>query len=179
MPGLPQTPVLSYIGLGSNLGDSQAILRDAVQALAAYGVVQVSGLYASKPLGPQDQPDFLNAAVSLLTTLLPFELLDVLQQLEKDAGRVKLRHWGERTLDLDLLIYGSETIQTERLTVPHAGILQRHFVLLPLLDLNPQLQLAGQLLQQQLHTLPQDDIRRIADSNWLQQHIPHPVSFQD
>ena len=179
MPGLPRTPVLSYIGLGSNLGDSQAILRDAVQALAAYGVVQVSGLYASKPLGPQDQPDFLNAAVSLLSTLPPFELLDVLQQLEKDAGRIKLRHWGERTLDLDLLLYGSEVIRSERLTVPHPGILQRHFVMLPLLDLNPQLQVAGHVLQHQLDTLPQDDIRKIADSNWLQHNTPQPASFPD
>ncbi len=179
MSGSPQTPVLSYIGLGSNLGDSQAILREAVQALALHGEVAVSGLYASKPLGPQDQPDFLNAAVSLLTSLAPFELLDVLQQLEKDAGRVKLRHWGERTLDLDLLLYGSEVIQSECLTVPHTGILQRHFVMLPLLDLNPQLQVAGHFLQQQLNSLPQDDIRKIADSSWLQQDIPHSASFQD
>lgn len=171
MSQVSSVPVLSYIGLGSNLsnqqGDSRAILRDAVQALAAYGEVRVSALYASKPLGPQDQPDFLNAAVSLLTCLPPFALLDVLQQLEKEAGRVKLRHWGERTLDLDLLIYGSEVIQSERLTVPHTGILQRHFVLLPLLDLNPQLQVAGNFLQDQLNRLSQDDIRQIADSNWL------------
>lgn len=171
MSPVSAVPVLSYIGLGSNLsnqqGDSRAILREAVRALTAYGEVKVSGLYASKPLGPQDQPDFLNAAVSLLTCLTPFALLDVLQRLEKDAGRVKLRHWGERTLDLDLLLYGSEVIQSERLTVPHAGILQRHFVLLPLLDLNPQLQIAGNFLQDQLNTLPQDDISRIADSNWL------------
>lgn len=176
MPDSVQVPVLSYIGLGSNLsnnqGDSQAIFRQAVQALSGYGQLQVSGLYASKPLGPQDQPDFINAALSLLTTLPPFALLDVLQQLEQDAGRIKLRHWGERTLDLDLLLYGSEVIRSERLTVPHSGILQRHFVMLPLLDLNPQLQVAGHFLQDQLNTLPQDDIRKITDSSWLQHSIP-------
>ena len=167
MPALHPQPVLAYIGLGSNLGDSQYIFQQAIQALSAYGTVQVSGLYASKPLGPQDQPDFLNAAASLLTTLPPFELLDILQQLEKQAGRIKLRHWGERTLDLDLLLYGNETIHSERLTVPHAGLLQRHFVLLPLLDINPQLQVAGHMLQDQLDTLPQDDIRKIAAATWL------------
>lgn len=173
MPVSLQTPVVSYIGLGSNLsnklGDSQAILRDAVQALAHYGDVQVSGLYASKPLGPQDQPDFVNAAASLRTTLPPLALLDVLQQLENAAGRVKLRHWGERTLDLDLLLYADQTIESPRLTVPHAGILQRHFVMLPLLDLNPQLQVAGHFLQHQLDSLPQDDIRKLAGAEWLQQ----------
>ena len=98
-------------------------------------------------MGPQDQPNYLNAAVQLLTDLAPLALLDELQRFEQESGRVRLRHWGERTLDLDLLLYGQEQIQHERLTVPHAGVMERDFVLIPLLDLDAELQLKGQLLK--------------------------------
>jgi 2-amino-4-hydroxy-6-hydroxymethyldihydropteridine diphosphokinase len=96
--------------------------------LASLGSVKVSRLYQSPPMGPQDQPNYLNAVVQLDTTLEALALLDQLQQFEQEAGRIRLRHWGERTLDLDLLIYGQEQIQNERLTVPHVGILERDFV---------------------------------------------------
>ena len=175
---MQQTPTLAYIGLGSNLGDSQQIMQQAIAALSEYAFIcdiQVSGLYASKPLGPQDQPDFLNAVVSLKTTLSAFELLAVLQGLEKTAGRVKLRHWGERTLDLDLLLYGYESIHTAILTVPHPGILQRHFVMLPLLDLNPNLCVAGLSLQQQLGTLTLDDIKKVSEAAWWNAELTPPV----
>ncbi|TXJ10409.1 MAG: 2-amino-4-hydroxy-6-hydroxymethyldihydropteridine diphosphokinase [Acinetobacter sp.] len=134
---------ISYIGLGSNLGDSRSILREAVQHLAKLGTVRGSRLYASPPMGPQDQPDYLNAVVALATTLEPLALLDQLQHIEQQSGRVRLRHWGERTLDLDLLLYDDAQIQHPRLTVPHVGIMQRDFVILPLLDLVPDLQIAG------------------------------------
>ena len=130
----------TYIGLGSNLGDSQQILSEAVAKLTSLGLVQVSRLYQSPPMGPQDQPNYLNAVVQLDTTLAPLALLDQLQQFEQDAGRVRVRRWGERTLDLDLLIYGQEQIQNERLTVPHSGLLERDFVVIPLLDLDAHLQ---------------------------------------
>jgi len=115
--------IRSYIGLGSNLGDSQQILSEAVAKLATLGAVWVSRLYQSPPMGPQDQPNYLNAVVQLDTDLAPLALLDQLQQFEQQAGRVRLRRWGERTLDLDLLIYGHVQICNERLTVPHVGIL--------------------------------------------------------
>ena len=127
----------SYIGLGSNLGDRLAYLRFAIEALSKIGHVRVSRLYASPPMGPQDQPDYLNAVVELVTTLSPLDLLDQLQSIEHDAGRVRKRHWGERTLDLDLLLYGQDKIQYPRLNVPHVGLMARDFVLLPLLDLVP------------------------------------------
>ena len=133
--------IRTYIGLGSNLGDSQQILSEAVVKLASLGSVKVSRLYQSPPMGPQDQPNYLNAVVQLDTTLEALALLDQLQQFEQEAGRIRLRRWGERTLDLDLLIYGQEQIQNERLTVPHIGILERDFVILPLLDLDAHLQL--------------------------------------
>nr|WP_298890808.1 2-amino-4-hydroxy-6-hydroxymethyldihydropteridine diphosphokinase [uncultured Acinetobacter sp.] len=127
----------SYIGLGSNLGDRLAYLRFAIEALSKIGQVRVSRLYASPPMGPQDQPDYLNAVVELITTLSPLDLLDQLQAIEQDAGRVRKRHWGERTLDLDLLLYGQDQIHHPRLNVPHVGLMARDFVLLPLLDLVP------------------------------------------
>ncbi len=176
--GMQQMPTIAYIGLGSNLGDSQQIMQQAIAALSEHAVIsdiQVSGLYASKPLGPQDQPDFLNAAVSLKTTLSAFELLAVIQGLEKTAGRVKLRHWGERTLDMDLLLYGHESIHTATLTVPHPGILQRHFVMLPLLDLNPHLCVAGLSLQQQLSTLTLDDIKKVSETAGWNAEVTQPV----
>lgn len=158
---------LVYIGLGSNLGDSLQTMQWAVSQLAALGQVErVSALYGSKPMGPQDQPDYMNAAVALKTALSPLALLDQLQHLERESGRVKLRHWGERTLDLDILLYGDEQIQSERLTVPHSGILLRQFVVLPLLDLNPELQVAGQSLKSCEAAKMDDTIHRIA-ANWL------------
>ena len=139
--------IRTYIGLGSNLGDSQQILSEAVVKLASLGSVKVSRLYQSPPMGPQDQPNYLNAVVQLDTTLEALALLDQLQQFEQEAGRIRLRRWGERTLDLDLLIYGQEQIQNERLTVPHIGILERDFVILPLLDLAAHLLLNGHSLK--------------------------------
>lgn len=138
---------ITYIGLGSNLGDSRQILADAVQKLATLGAVQTSKLYQSPPMGPQDQPNYLNAVVRLETELEPLALLDELQRFEQESGRVRLRHWGERTLDLDLLIYGNATIENERLTVPHVGVLERDFVVIPLLDLDANLSVKGQALK--------------------------------
>ncbi len=157
--------VVTYIGMGSNLGDSVQILTEAVHKLKNLGAVRVSKLYQSPPMGPQDQPHYHNAVAELVTELEPLALLDELQRFEQEAGRVRLRHWGERTLDLDLLLYGEKTIINERLTVPHVGILQRDFVVIPLLDLDNTLQIAGQAL----HTLPwvqQSSLRVLADQHW-------------
>lgn len=157
--------IRSYIGLGSNLGDSQQILSEAVAKLTTLGAVQVSRLYQSPPMGPQDQPNYLNAVVQLDTDLAPLTLLDQLQQFEQEAGRVRLRRWGERTLDLDLLIYGQEQICNERLTVPHVGILERDFVVIPLLDLDAHLQLNGHSLKD-LELVQQANLTVIADQSW-------------
>lgn len=138
--------ITTYIGLGSNLGDSQQILNDAVSQLEQFGQVRVSRFYRTPPMGPQDQPDYLNAVAELQTALEPLALLDELQRIENESGRVRLRHWGERTLDLDLLLYGTHSIDHPRLTVPHVGILERDFVLVPLLDLNPNLIINGQAI---------------------------------
>ena len=156
---------VTYIGLGSNLGDSRQILAEAVQKLATLGAVKTSRLYQSPPMGPQDQPNYLNAAVQLVTDLEPLALLDELQRFEQASGRVRLRRWGERTLDLDLLMYGEEQIQNERLTVPHIGVMERDFVLMPLLDLEANLQIKGQLLKD-LPILQHPTLSVLDDGNW-------------
>jgi len=157
--------ITTYIGLGSNLGDSRQILSEAIAKLKTLGMVKVSRLYQSPPMGPQDQPNYLNAVAKLNTDLAPLDLLNHLQRFEQEAGRVRLRRWGERTLDLDLLIYGNEKIHNERLTVPHIGILQRDFVVIPLLDLDADLQLNGQPLKD-LELIQQPTLTVLADESW-------------
>lgn len=156
---------IAYIGLGSNLGDSRQILTQAVSRLSTLGPVKVSRLYQSPPMGPQDQPHYYNAVAQLETVLEPLPLLDQLQAFEQEAGRVRLRRWGERTLDLDLLLYGQQSIQHERLNVPHIGLLERDFVVIPLLDLDASLSVNGQLLQQ-LDLIQQSELTVLADEQW-------------
>ena len=155
----------TYVGLGSNLGDSKQILREAVEQLRKLGKVSVSKLYQSPPMGPQDQPNYHNAVVELNTHLAPLDLLDELQRIENESGRVRLRRWGERTLDLDLLLYAEKNIINERLTVPHVGILERDFVVIPLLDLDSELQVNGQLLQN-LELVQHSTLNVLADQSW-------------
>ncbi|VGM96892.1 2-amino-4-hydroxy-6-hydroxymethyldihydropteridinepyrophosphokinase [uncultured Avibacterium sp.] len=133
-----------YIALGSNLATPVQQLENALQALQQLPhsqLVAVSHFYQSKPLGPQDQPDYVNAVACLTTALAPLDLLDQLQRIEQEQGRVRLRRWGERTLDLDILLYGDEIIQSERLTVPHYDMQHREFVIVPLYDIAPNLTL--------------------------------------
>lgn len=133
-----------YIGMGANLGDPLLTLQEAAAALQQHPdlhQVRCSSFYSSSPMGPADQPDYVNAVVAAETSLPPHDLLDLLQHIEQQFGRVRVRHWGERTLDLDLLLYADESIHTERLTVPHPGLTERDFVLLPLLELAPDLKL--------------------------------------
>ncbi|PKM43427.1 MAG: 2-amino-4-hydroxy-6-hydroxymethyldihydropteridine diphosphokinase [Gammaproteobacteria bacterium HGW-Gammaproteobacteria-1] len=134
--------VRAYIGLGSNLDDPAQQLRRALEALAQLPQTRLAGcsrFYRSAPLGPQDQPDYINAVAALDTALEAEALLDALQAIEAAQGRVRLRRWGPRTLDLDLLLYGRETLTTPRLTVPHPGLAERNFVLYPLADLAPEM----------------------------------------
>src|SRR6056297_472752 len=129
----------AYIALGSNLGQPLQQLRRAVTAIAALpasDVSRVSSVYRSAPIGPSDQPDYLNAVLCLRTLLGPHRLLDELQAIEARQGRERLERWGPRTLDLDLLLYGTETIADERLTLPHPRMHERDFVLFPLREIS-------------------------------------------
>ena len=156
---------VTYIGLGSNLCDSRQILLEAVQKLATLGTVKTSRLYQSPPMGPQDQPNYLNAVAQLETDLAPLVLLDELQRFEQESGRVRLRRWGERTLDLDLLIYGQEHIQNDRLTVPHVGLFERDFVVIPLLDLDVNIQIKAQRLKD-LPVVQHPTVSVLDDETW-------------
>ena len=142
--------VTCYVGLGSNLanelGSPADHLQQALAVMRAHEQVRevsVSSFYASAPMGPQDQPDFVNAVAGFETTLTPYELLTFCQQLESMAKRARLRRWGERSLDVDILLYGETQITDPTLTIPHAGLSERNFVLIPLRELAPNLNIAG------------------------------------
>jgi len=135
-----------YIGLGSNIEDPYLQIKNAVVALndlPGTKVLMNSGYFKSKPMGPEDQPDYVNAVVEVETELDAVELLTNCQHIEKQQGRIKKRHWGERTIDLDILLYADQQIETDNLTVPHPGICLRDFVYMPLLKMNPALKIPG------------------------------------
>ncbi|WP_434762047.1 2-amino-4-hydroxy-6-hydroxymethyldihydropteridine diphosphokinase [Vibrio fortis] len=137
--------ITAYIAVGSNLADpvSQANLAiETLKSLPQSKFIATSKLYSSTPMGPQNQPDYINAVVAIETELTPIELLNCTQAIEQEQGRVrKDERWGPRTLDLDIILYGNEVIDSERLTVPHYGMKEREFVLYPLAEIAPSLQL--------------------------------------
>lgn len=155
-----------YIGLGSNLGDSVRTLQSALAMLAKHPAITLSNtssFYQSKPHGPADQPDYINAVAEISTTLQAEELLDVLQHIEQQHKRERNgQRWGPRTLDLDLLLYGDERIHTPRLTVPHPRIGERDFVLYPLAELNSALIFPdGSELSTYLAVISNDDLIKL------------------
>ena len=150
--------MLGYLGLGSNVGDRESQLRGAIDDLRRHGVEvdAVSSLYETEPVGEVlDQPDFLNGAVRIRTSLEPEELLDLCKAIEAERGRAfgGPRH-GPRPIDIDLLLLGEIEMSTERLTLPHPEVTSRRFVLLPLLELDPDLRLPdGTELREALENL--------------------------
>src|SRR5471032_189864 len=154
-----------YIALGSNLAKPVDQVNCALEALAHMPrtrLVVCSPFYRSKPLGPKNQPDFLNAVVALDTQLPAEELLDATQAIEQNQGRVrKAERWGPRTLDLDMLLYGNQVIATERLTVPHYDMKNREFMLYPLADIAAELVFPdGESLQKILTSVPRNGLER-------------------
>ena len=137
---------LVYIGLGSNLDQPRIQIKRALQSLAELPDTRLladSGFYESKPMGPKDQPDYVNAVAELETSLEAETLLRYCQSIEEQQGRTRQRHWGERTIDLDVLLYGQQQIDTADLVIPHPGIEQRDFVYLPLLKISPDILIPG------------------------------------
>lgn len=136
---------IAYIAIGSNLAEPTLQAKQAIEALKQLPQSQfiaASSLYSSTPMGPQDQPEYINAVVVIDTQLSPLALLDCTQAIEQEQGRErKAERWGPRTLDLDILLYGDEIIDSPRLTVPHYGIKVREFVLYPLDEITPDLSL--------------------------------------
>ncbi len=132
----------AYIGLGSNQDNPKQQIYaalDNLQQLPQSRLSQCSSLYKSSPMGPQDQADFINMVVAVETQLTPNELLTQLQGIEAKQGRIRQQHWGPRSIDLDILLYGELSAQTETLTIPHAGLTERDFVVVPLAEITPHL----------------------------------------
>ncbi|MCU7873608.1 MAG: 2-amino-4-hydroxy-6-hydroxymethyldihydropteridine diphosphokinase [Candidatus Thiodiazotropha sp. (ex Lucinoma borealis)] len=159
--------VTAYIGLGSNLEDPRQQVQTALQELLVLSssyLLNRSSLYKSRPVGPQYQPDYINAVATILTTLDPYQLLDHLQALEQVHGRVRDgERWGPRTLDLDLLLYGDSMINTPRLQIPHPEMANRAFVLLPLSEIAPmEMEIPGKgVLKSLLEDLAEGGIERL------------------
>lgn len=156
---------LSYIALGSNLGNPRHQLERALEALAKLPQSRLrarSAWYQSKAVGPGEQPDYLNGVVLIETSLEPDTLLDHLQAIEAAQGRTRGERWAARTLDLDILLYGERVIDSERLQIPHPRMAERNFVLYPLADISPDLLLpSGVSLASLLRRCPTDGLKRV------------------
>lgn len=161
-----------YIALGSNLENPGLQLQRAVDDMDSVAGMTVTGcskLYVSEPVGPAGQPDYCNAVVQLETSLKPLALLDALQAIENNHGRVRTVRWGPRTLDLDILLYGDQVIESERLTVPHYQMHVRNFVLCPLADIVPELTLPdGKSLSELVRSVGNKGLEVMAETYpWL------------
>lgn len=160
--------VIAYIGLGSNLQNPAAQLRQGLQQLQALPHTTLnrqSKFYQSAPLDLADQPDYVNAVAEINTGLSASDLLQNLLDIESRQGRKRgAQRWASRTLDLDLLLYGNEIITSENLVVPHPGLQQRHFVLYPLVEIAPHLEIPGLgLIKHLVASCPRGDLVLLQD----------------
>ncbi|KKR79510.1 MAG: 2-amino-4-hydroxy-6-hydroxymethyldihydropteridine pyrophosphokinase [Candidatus Nomurabacteria bacterium GW2011_GWA2_40_9] len=133
---------IAYIGIGSNLGGRLKNCKNAVQKINQHPeifVIKTSSWIETEPIGYTDQPKFMNGAIEIKTSLTPQKLLKTLQQIEKGMGRKKTFKWGPRIIDLDILLYDNQVIQTSKLTIPHSHLKEREFVKIPLLEINSNL----------------------------------------
>lgn len=153
-----------YLSLGSNIGDKKAYLEaalDRLNQLPQTTVAAVSSFYETAAWGKTDQDDFLNICCQLETELDAQQLLTECQKIEKDLQRVRHEHWGPRTIDIDILLYGSEHIATETLNVPHPYMTERAFVLVPLFEIAPSLEIYGISITSYLKTLNLEEVRKL------------------
>ena len=165
----PEQVFSVFIGLGSNLAQPQTQISQAITEMAQLtdtSLLKQSSLYRSTALGSEPQPDYLNAVIKLATTLSPQALLEALQAIEAQHGRIRKQRWEPRPLDLDILLYGNQLISTDTLTVPHAEMKKRHFVLYPLAEIAPDLVIPGaenENLNQLLQRCPMAELQKIID----------------
>jgi 2-amino-4-hydroxy-6-hydroxymethyldihydropteridine diphosphokinase len=167
----------AYLAIGGNLGDRLGFLTEAVRRLHRLPhtrVVTASSVYETAPVGPA-QPDFLNAAVHLDTTLSPPELLAECQRIEAALGRVRDERWGPRTIDLDLLWYENATLAEPALTLPHPRMSERSFVLTPLAEIAPDLPLGGESVRTLAAKLGASGLRKFAHLEWTQEETNPPT----
>lgn len=163
-----QSAIIAYIGLGSNLQNPAQQIQDAMAAIDTIDLTQLlacSSLYRSPPMGPPDQPDYVNAVLAVQTELTPSTLLKNLQAIENDQGRIRqAQRWIARTLDLDILLYADAIINTPDLIVPHYGISERAFVLYPLFEIAPALHIPGKgYLVDLIKQCPLNGLERISE----------------
>ena len=158
-----------FIGLGSNLGEPSKQIKMAVRDIIltlSTDIIACSALYESIPMGPQDQPNYINAVIELNIKHNPRLLLNQLQNVEQRYGRIRKRRWGERTLDLDILLYGELILNDKQLTIPHPEIAVRPFVIYPLASLDPQLEISGVgSIGQLVRQCPCNGLQQIDDIN--------------
>jgi 2-amino-4-hydroxy-6-hydroxymethyldihydropteridine diphosphokinase len=158
---------VAWLGLGGNLGDPRDAMAKALRAIDADArsrVSAVSSIYRTPPWGRTDQPDFLNAAAGVETERSPRELLDLCLEAEAGLKRVRAERWGPRTIDIDILLFGGLTIDEPGLQVPHPRMKERAFVLLPLAEIAPELEIGGTRLSELLSAVDSSGVERIADA---------------
>lgn len=133
---------IAYLGLGSNMGNKRTNIENAVKAIGAVdgiSITRISSCYETEPWGKKNQDNFINAVVEIVCELSPQELLKNLQEIEIKMGRQRLEKWGPRNIDIDILLFGDEVLESQKLTVPHPYMRQRLFVLIPLAEVNSEI----------------------------------------
>ena len=159
-----------YLSLGANLGAQGETLREAIRRLSVLPrtqLVAVSSFYRTAPWGKKDQPDFLNAACSLRTSLEPMELLHACQEIEQQLGRVRHERWGPRTIDIDILYIEGVERHTPALTLPHPYMTERAFVLVPMAEIAPGLVVKGRTVEQWRKSVDDKGVVCVARSEWM------------
>jgi 2-amino-4-hydroxy-6-hydroxymethyldihydropteridine diphosphokinase len=159
----------AVLGLGGNVGDSRVFIAAAIEKLTAHpkiAVEAVSALYLTPPWGKLDQPPFLNAALAIETELPPRALLEACLAVERALGRERIERWGPRTIDIDILLFGTETVEEPGLSIPHPRLVERAFALAPLVDVWPDAEIAGRPATAWLEDLGAAGIARIAEPGW-------------
>lgn len=154
----------AWIALGSNIAPRETYLQQAILTLNEHAEIklnQVSTVYETDPVGYEEQDQFLNLVAEVETSLKPMELLHVCQKIEQDLGRKRIIRWGPRTVDLDILLYSTENMNVEELTLPHPRMHERAFVLVPLAEIAPELLLKGKRVQEWLDTLAAQDVQGV------------------
>jgi 2-amino-4-hydroxy-6-hydroxymethyldihydropteridine diphosphokinase len=169
---------VAVLGLGGNVGDRRANLAHAIEGLSVHPSIQVaavSALYETPPWGKTDQPAFLNAAIRIETELSPRALLDVALEVERRLGRERIERWGPRTVDIDLLLFGDETIAESGLHVPHPRLHERAFALAPLVDVLPEATIGGRPAAEWLAVAHSAGMTRLAGPGW-ERRAGHPAT---